>query len=111
MMRRMIVAGACALASVSLTLSACAADNSSLLGQSEPSGYATKTVVIGADTSFVNIDRGDVVKFIIGDKSFSWSFATPGSISEVTLNEVAPAGMLDHTVKVYIKRIPIYDGG
>ena len=111
MMRNIICSGALALASVSLTLSACAADTSSMLGQSEPSGYATKTIVIGPDTNYVNVDRGDVVKFVSGDKSFSWSFATPSTISEVTLNQVAPAGTLDHTVKAYIKRIPLYDGG
>ncbi len=109
-MRKFILSGALALASASLALSACAAD-SSMLGQSEPAGYATRTVVVGPDTTYINVDRGDVVKFVVGDKSFSWSFDTPSTISEVTLNQVAPAGMLDHTVKAYIKRIPVYDGG
>lgn len=98
-----------ALSALSLTFCASASDN--MLGQSEPGGYATRTVVIDEGTTTVNVDRGDVVKFVSGGKSFSWSFGTPSTISEVTLNQVAPAGMLDHTVKVYIKRIPIYDGG
>ena len=110
MMRKFAIAGAFALASCSLALSACAADNG-LLGQSEPSGYATRTVVIGPQTAYVNVDRGDVVKFVVGDKSFAWSFATPSNISEVNLDQVAPPGTLDHMVKVYIKRMPAYDGG
>ena len=109
MMRKFITAGTMALSALSLTFCASASDN--MLGQSEPGGYATRTVVIDEGTTTVNVDRGDVVKFVSGGKSFSWSFGTPSTISEVTLNQVAPAGMLDHTVKVYIKRIPIYDGG
>ena len=98
-----------AVASLSLTFCASASDN--LLGQSEPVDQVTKTVVIGPETTFVNVDRGDVVKFVVGDKSFAWSFNSPTNISEVTLNQVAPAGMLDHTVRAYIKRLPVYDGG
>ena len=109
MMRKSIAAGILALTSFSLALPACAAGN--LTGQSEPDSYADKIVVIGPETTVVNVDRGDVVKFVVGGKSFCWSFSTPSTISEVTLNQVAPAGMLDHTVKAYIKRIPVFDGG
>jgi hypothetical protein len=110
MMRKLIVAGVLSLASASVALSACAADNN-LQGQSEPDGYATKTIVIGPETTYVNVNRGDVVKFVVGSKTFSWDFSGPTNISEVTLNQVAPAGTLDHTVRAYIKRMPAYDGG
>lgn len=111
MMQKLITAGLLALTCSSFTLSACAAD-SSLLGQGQvPAGYADRTVVVGADTKYINVERGDVVKFVVGDKSFSWSFTAPTTISEINLSEVAPAGMLNHEVKAYIKHIPVYDGG
>jgi hypothetical protein len=99
-----------ALACTALANQAIAAD--SLLGQNEPAGYADRVIVVTPDTTAVNVDRGDVVQFMVaGGKTFSWSFATPANISVIDLRTVAPAGFFDHTVKAYIKRIPIYDGG
>jgi hypothetical protein len=75
----------------------------------EPSA-ASRTIAIDPNTSYVNVSRGDTVKFLVGDKTFAWRFDGAGTISEVDLNNIAPANLIDHTVKVYIKRTPMYDG-
>ena len=98
-----------ALACAALANQAIAADT--LFGQNEPEGYADRVVVVTPGTTEVNVDRGEVIKFVDGSKTFSWSFATPSNISVVNLATVAPAGFFNHTVKAYIKRIPVYDGG
>lgn len=111
MMKKLITAGILTLSCASFTLTACAAD-SSMLGQGQvPAGYAERTVVVGPETRYINVERGDLVKFVVGDKSFSWKFNAPTTISEVNMSEVAPAGMLNHEVKAYIKHIPVFDGG
>ncbi len=106
MMHKFFAAVACA----ALATQAWAGDGG-LLGQSEPPGSADRTIVVTPATSYVNVDRGDVVRFVVGDKTFSWSFATPSNISVIELNAIAPAGTFDHPVRAYIKRLPLYDGG
>lgn len=112
MMQKFLIVGAATLISATAALSSCAADSrGELSGNTVASSTATRTIAIEPGTAYVNVDRGDVVRFVVGDKTFTWNFTGPGTISEISLNDVAPVGVLDHPVKVYIKRIPIYDGG
>jgi hypothetical protein len=91
----------------SATMPAFAADDyTRLMGESVPSGHADRTVVIGSSTSYVNVTNGDVIKFVVGDKTFSWAFNGASTISEIDLNKLTPPGLLDHTVKVYIAKAP-----
>ncbi len=93
------------------TLSAFAADNhAALLGQAAAPATANRTIIIGPDTAYVNVTRGDVVKFVVGDKTFAWNFGGPSTIGEIELNAIAPPGILNHTVKAYIKRNLLDDG-
>ena len=46
----------------------------------------------------------------VNGKSFTWDFNSPDNISFVELNKIAPSGLLDHTVKTYIARNPLYQG-
>jgi hypothetical protein len=87
------------------------AERTNLLGDAVPTNAAERTIVLGPDTAYINVTGGDVVKFVVGDKSFAWDFDTSGNITSFDLNQVAPAGMLDHKVKVYIARDPTYFGG
>lgn len=109
MNRILLIAGAVML---TVAAAAAAADNDGdILGKAEPASGAARTIVIGSNIDYVNLERGEIVNFVVGDKSFAWSFATAGTISELDLNDIAPPGLLDHRVKAYIKRLPLYDGG
>ena len=79
-----------------------------LLGSPAPAAVSARTIVIDADTKYVNVVGGDTVKFNVGDKSFAWSFDVPVTITSLDLNRIAPAGILDHPVKVYVERNPRY---
>jgi hypothetical protein len=59
----------------------------------------------------VNVEGGQIVRFIVGDKAFNWNFYTARSVSSFDLNDVAPAGMLDHPVRAYVSPDPRYIGG
>lgn len=83
-----------------------------LLGDPVPdNGTQQHTVVITPETTHVNVTGGDVVKFVVGDKSFTWDFDTSGNQMAFDLERIAPAGAVDHKVMVYVARDPTYNGG
>ncbi len=82
-----------------------------LLGDPAPPEAATQTIVITPDTKWVNVTGGDIVKFVVGDKSFAWTFNVARGVGMFELNRVAPPGMLDHRVEAYVAPDPRYLGG
>ena len=99
------------LVSGAVTLCQAAEPDVKFLGDPVPAAATEKTVVIGPNTTSVNVTGGDVVKFVIGDKVFAWDFNTSGEMLAFDLERIAPAGMLDHKVMVYVARDPTYTGG
>lgn len=93
-------------------LAACAgpplAPRADLVGAPVPAAAATRTITITPDTRSVDIIGGDVVRFVSGDKVFAWSFNVSPIVRVFDLNQVAPPGMLDHPVLVYVMRDPRY---
>ena len=79
-----------------------------LLGDAAPAAMSSRTIVIQPDTKYVNVTGGDTVKFSAGDKSFAWSFDVPRTVTSFDLNQVAPQGVLDHPVRVYVETNPRY---
>ena len=74
-----------------------------LLGQPAVPEQAQRTVVITPATRYVNVTEGDVVRFIANGKIFAFFFDSRAA-SSFALNRVAPPGVLDHTVTVYVAR-------
>jgi hypothetical protein len=72
-----------------------------LLGDVASASEATRTVEITPATRYVNVMEGDVVTFKGLDQSFTFRF--DGTASDFDLQRVAPAGMLDHHVTVYVE--------
>jgi hypothetical protein len=85
----------------------------SLLGSAAPlAAAADQQIVITDSTRFVNVTDGSTVRFVVGDRSFNWSFqaGTP-HVAPFDLDTIAPAGLLTHSVKVYVAANPLYYGG
>jgi hypothetical protein len=82
-----------------------------LYGMPAPASAAVRTIVISPNTRYVNVEGGEVVNFIVGDKAFAWDFFVAPTVSAFDLNEAAPSGMLDHVVRAYISPDPKYIGG
>ncbi|MET3135106.1 hypothetical protein AAKU55_005409 [Oxalobacteraceae bacterium GrIS 1.11] len=99
-----IAFGAACLAPASAALPA------RLVGDPAPLSAATRTVVINSDTKWVNITGGEVVKFVIGDTSFAWSFDAPNANGVFDLSQIAPNGILNHPVRAYLAADPLYKG-
>jgi hypothetical protein len=105
-----------AIISIVLTaaaVGACATRTSyvDLYGDPAPTSAAQRTIVIGPDTKHVNVEGGEIVRFIAGDKEFAWNFFVARGINMFKLNEVAPPGVLDHEVRAYVSPDPRYIGG
>lgn len=97
-------------AALAVVVSACAAvtPRQDLVGAAAPPESATRTVTITPDTRHVDVVGGDVVRFAVGDKVFGWDFNVSPIVAVFALNQVAPPGMLDHQVLVYVTPDPRY---
>ena len=101
-----------ALLFFSALFSGCATEpRADLLGAPGTASAATKTIVIMPSTKSVNVTGGDIVNFIVGDKSFAWAFNVGNSVSSFELNRVAPPGILNQQVQAYVAHDPKYIGG
>ena len=85
-----------------LFLTSCAAmvdpnQEIALWGDPAPASAAMRTIVIGPNTKYVNVEGGEIVTFIAEGKTFTWNFAPQGSLY-FELNKIAPPGTLDHPV-------------
>lgn len=73
-----------------------------LMGDGAQPAAADRTIVITPGTTSVHVEGGEVVKFVAGDKSFTWRFSGPATVDAIDLSQIAPQGFLDRKVKAYI---------
>jgi hypothetical protein len=81
-----------------------------LLGNPAPSNAATRTIVITPATKWVNVEGGEIINFIVGDKSFGWDFYVGFTVSSFDLQLVAPPGILNRRIMAYVSPDPRYSG-
>jgi hypothetical protein len=96
------------LALSAASLSAVALTNADLYGEAASTAAAERTVVIGPNTRWVNVNHREIVKFVANGQEFAWNF--DGLPQSFDLKQVAPQGALDHNVRVYIATT-LMDGG
>jgi hypothetical protein len=89
---------------------ASAPDRIDLLGTPAPPAAASQEIRIKPDTKYVNVEGGDAVRFVVGDKAFGWVFDGGRNTGSFDLKDVAPSGILDHPVTVYIAPDPRWVG-
>ena len=92
-----------AVASIALSvasLSAFAMTNADYYGEATNPAAAERTIVVGPNTHWVNVDKGETVKFVANGQEFAWDF--DGTLPSFNLNQIAPQGAIDQGVTVYI---------
>jgi hypothetical protein len=113
LLRSLLLAASIAAAGTSSLASAAVDQPLSFLGTAAPAGTAVDQVIVLNDgVASVNVTSGSTVKFVIGDRSFIWTFdngAVP--LFAFDLNRIAPAGLLDHQVTTYVSYNPLYPFG
>jgi hypothetical protein len=77
-----------------------------LLGDVIPVTQASRTIRIDPATRYVNVYRGETIRFLANGQQFGYFFdGAPGEAS-FDLRRVAPQGMLEHRVLAYITPDP-----
>src|SRR6266849_211778 len=87
-----LVKAVAVLALSAASLSAFALTNADRYGEAATPAAAERTIVIGPNTRWVNVNHGEIVKFVANGQ------------------QVAPQGAIDHNVRVYIATT-LEDGG
>ena len=77
-------------------------------------GRYNREILVAADVHWINVVSGEVIRFVIpnttgADATFTWYFDTWGGRT-ADLSRLAPAGMVQRPIKVYIGDDPRYGG-
>jgi hypothetical protein len=70
-----------------------------------------RTIEIGPNTRYVNVEGGEIIRFVSAGKEFGWHFMVAPTVTSFSLDQVAPRGLLDHPVRAYVSPDPRYIGG
>jgi len=90
-----------ALGLASISTGAIAAESGNLLGTVAPSAQADRTVSLAGDTSKVFVKWGETVNFVAANgQKFTVKF--DGARNAFNLQNLVPAGALNHPVNVYV---------
>ena len=95
---------------MSFSMPAFAESRFDLLGNAAPSTAATRNIVITPETKWVNVEGGEIINFIVGDKAFAWDFYVGSTVSSFDLSRVAPPGVLNRRIEAYVSPDPRYIG-
>ena len=93
------------------TAAVAGAQQADFRGKAVPSQAPADQVVVVTDaTRHVNVTGGSTVRFVVGDKSFNWSFQNgTAQVVPFDLQQVAPQGVLTHPVMTYVSGNPLYN--
>lgn len=110
-MKKVLIAAAAVLV---FPLAAMAADKGEasrqhVKGHAAAASAATHTIKILPKTKYVHVNQGDTVKFVVGEKNFTWHFDTWNPTANFPLSAIAPADIATHNVRVYVAANPIYN--
>jgi len=61
-----------------------------------------RTIDITGGTKWVNVNHGEVIRFVSNGREFTWYFDGVSQPRPFDMAEIAPAGFVDHGVKVYV---------
>jgi Heavy-metal resistance protein CzcE len=98
---KLIIPAIAALTLSAASLSALALTDADRYGETASPAAATRTVVIGPNTRWVNVNHGEIVKFVANGQEFAWDF--DGVPQSFNLKQVAPEGAIAQNVRVYIE--------
>ena len=114
---RFVVLTVIAMTLAFLNFSASAFTLGSPMGQVVPLSGATRTIPIDAKTKYINVTAHETVKFVANGNAFAIAFSGGAATtfafvpSTFDLNQLAPAGVLDHKVTVYVGPDPLLISG
>ncbi len=102
------IAGLLAIALPAFAHAACQdrfANGMCLYGSSHTGQQAERVIDVQKAGHTVGVNYGETVKFVDGDKSFTWTFNGLGG-RNVDVQRIAPAGFMTHGLNVSVDRDP-----
>lgn len=106
-MKQFLIVAAFAL---TLPLTAMAVNHTHVKGSAATATAGTRVIHVLPKTKHVNVTQGDTVKFVVGDKSFTWHFDTLQASASFLLSTIAPASFETHSIRVYVSPNALYYG-
>jgi hypothetical protein len=108
------LAACCMLSLAAHARAESAAQFRSQFGTSVDGGRYDREIVVGANVRWISVVSGQVIRFVVpdapgGNAAFTWYFDTWGG-RVVDLGRLAPAGMVQRPIQVYIADDPRYGG-
>jgi hypothetical protein len=108
------LAACCMLSLAAPTRAESASQYRSHFGAYADAGRYDRQIVVDANVRSINVVSGQVIRFVIPntagtDAAFTWYFDTWGG-RVVDLSRLAPDGMVQRPIKVYIADDPRYGG-
>ena len=109
-LKRSLAASIMFLAAAGTAAAACPAQ----LGRPGDEQRVSRQIILQPGTRWANVTEGEVIRFVVhsangAQGSFTWDFDTFGG-RNFDLGCVAPKGLLQRTVKVYLDTDPRYEG-
>ena len=82
-----------------------------LIANTTASGASVdRTIVIDSNTRWVNVNGGDVIRFVANGQTFDYRFNSYTHSKVYDLGKIAPAGALNRSLKVYVTADGRYTG-
>lgn len=85
-------------------------DPTRLWGSPATAQEAARTIVIGPQTKHVNLIGGEIIRFAVGNDSFTWSFDGAQFPAKIDISRISN-GLLQRPVFAYVEGNPMYMGG
>ncbi len=71
------------------------------LGTPAPAALATRVIKLGAGSKYLNVNRGEIVTIVNGEKAFTWRFDMV-SMPSLELAKIAPRDFGTGHLRVYV---------
>ncbi|WP_051156343.1 CzcE family metal-binding protein [Herbaspirillum huttiense] len=68
-----------------------------------------REIAMNSSTKYVNVNQGEIVKFVSNGKSFTWKFDTFG-MRPFSFSKIAPQNFEGGNATVYLGTNPLYRG-
>jgi hypothetical protein len=80
------------------------------IGTAVATGSANRTIVVDAQTRWINVTNGETVRFDVNGRQFTFAFDAWNNINSVDLSAIAPGDVMAPMVRVYIAPNPLSQG-
>lgn len=83
-------------------------DSTANYGAPVATAAADEFIHVDVTKKSITVDNGETIRFVVGDKSFTWHFDTLADEPDFDLSAIAPHDIDVGKVHVYVKANPVY---